>query len=151
MPAPNPAYDRPRVQRIPVKKINQLKKAINAPFENVEFYDTDVFHPASICAGAIFVLEELATKRKVRFSEYYDGQDGKYRILRKRIKATNVDREMLPPLIDFAVAQLEEFGIVKTKSLPGILCDDENDYEIKLVSPPRKTKNRKNKTSPTGK
>ena len=126
-------YDRPRVKRIPVKKIEQLKKAINAPLENVEFYDTEVFNPASICAGAIFVMEELAAKRKVRFSEYYDGEDDKFRFLTKRIKAKNVEREMLPPLVDCAVAQLEEFGIVKTKSLPGILCDGENDYEITMV------------------
>ena len=61
------AYSIPRVKRIPVKKINQLKKAINVPLENVEFYDTDVFHPASICAGAIFCPGGIGDKAKSPF------------------------------------------------------------------------------------
>ncbi len=47
---------------------------------------------------------------------------------------------MLPPLIDVAVEELEEFGIVKTTSLPELLVDGTNDYEITLANSSKRNK-----------
>ncbi len=74
-------------------KMLQRTKAINAKLNAINFYGGEPFNADQIRAGARFVLEELAEKGKVCYSEYYDGTKKKHSFLRKRIQADDVDKK----------------------------------------------------------
>ncbi len=89
----------------------------------------------AIEVAADYVLDILREHRKITYRQFYDGTDD---------TATKVDQAIVSPdcrgwysaegLIDIAVAQLEQQGVVETTQLDDVLPDGEPNYSIALTA-----------------
>ena len=94
------------------------------------------YTPASrIESGAKYLLSLLAQESPIRYSRFYDGLEETSRKLADAIGLEENLRSWYSAehIIDLAVYELIEQGIVQTKQLTEKLVDGEPDYEISLT------------------
>lgn len=79
------------------------------------------------------VLALLHERRRVEYNYFYDGSDERHETLTKEL---GLDDDWISPelLVDEAVGQLAQAGLIETRDLEAKLADDETDYEIILTS-----------------
>ena len=87
--------------------------------------------------AADYLLGVLLDSQELAYSTFYDGTDNTHDELMKSIGLED-EWYSAERLIDLAVVQLEEQGIVRTEKLASKLADDENDYLIELTDAGRK-------------
>ena len=78
-----------------------------------------------------YLLTVLMRRSEVQYSEFFDGSDEAHRLLLENIGSPDVDYPEL--LMDLAVYQLEDLGIVEKFELDERLVDGEPDYVIILT------------------
>jgi hypothetical protein len=85
--------------------------------------------------GAKHLLSILAQESPIRYSRFYDGSEETSRKLEEAIGLEPACRGWysVEHIMDLAVYELSEQGIVQTKSLNEKLVDAEPDYEIFLT------------------
>lgn len=76
-----------------------------------------------------FIIKELLEHGAVSYSKFYDGTTECNEKLKKDIGVTD-EWHQPEPLVDLAVFQLKEQGIVETKEMDSELIDGTNDYSI---------------------
>ena len=89
------------------------------------------------CAGRIekavrFLLPILQAEKWVTYSRFYDGTDECHRRLCASL-GEDPDCSEAEVLMDLAVDQLLELGVVRRLDLDEKLLDGENDYRVELV------------------
>ena len=85
--------------------------------------------------AATYLLSILETSRTIEYSAFYDGTEETNRKLCAGIGISPEDGEWYSAeaLMDNAVGQLEQQGIVQTEFLEDLLPDDEPNYRITLT------------------
>ncbi len=89
-----------------------------------------------ILKAARFLLNELNESETVCYSKYYDGEEKTNESLRIEMEIKEGEFSYDLPywcLIDFAVIQLNEQGIVDVTDLKSFLLDGEHDYSITIT------------------
>ncbi len=81
---------------------------------------------------ALFLIELLKEKGSVDFDYFYDGTDETEMKLNKALEYPKDDEESVI-LMDIAISELEDMGIVETKQLSSKLADDEFNYRTRLT------------------
>jgi len=87
-------------------------------------------------SGAKHLLSILAQQSPIRYSHFYDGSEATSEKLADAIGIEVECRDWysVEHIMDLAVYELSEQGIVETKDLDEKLPDGELDYEISLTS-----------------
>jgi hypothetical protein len=94
------------------------------------------YTPASrIESGAKYLLSLLVQESPIRYSQFYDGLEETSGKLAEAIGLEEDLRNLFcaEHIIDLAVYELLEQGLVQTKQLNKKLVDGEPDYEISLT------------------
>jgi hypothetical protein len=95
--------------------------------------------PADVIQSAgEYLLSRLLEANSLQYSTFYDGEDVTHDQLCRAIGLVDEDGEpddwySAEALIDLAVVQLEEQGILATEQLNSKLADGEPDYLIELI------------------
>ena len=80
-----------------------------------------------------YVLSKLRENPSIRYSQhFYDGGELEQQTARE-MGLDDYDAEIVACLVDFAVGQLEDQGLVTTKELEELMADGEKDYLIELT------------------
>lgn len=95
-------------------------------------------HPVQLVARAgTLILDLLKEAPSVRYSVFYGDTKGQEEWLVKEICETDEEvrrfEEETPSIVDSAVYQLEQLGIVETENLNNELIDGFHDYRISLT------------------
>ena len=80
-----------------------------------------------------YLMDLLKTEPLIRYSRFYDGTVETAKALNRTL---GLDENDWPPeegLMNWAIDELEEVGLVKTEDLPNILADGYSDYEVSLT------------------
>ena len=84
-----------------------------------------------------YLLGLLKSEAAVCFSRFFDGSDETQADLIKGVGFEPHDEDDLSDcpeaIMDAAVAQLEQGGMVRTEELSELLADEHNDYRIELT------------------
>lgn len=108
------------------------------------------YRPAELIEQAAnYLLSILQTRGSVDYSEFYDGTNEANEKLCAGLGITPEDGEWYSAegLMDNAVAQLEDQGIVQTELLESLLVDKEPNYRITLTTAGRMALDRRFKFS----
>ena len=90
--------------------------------------------------AARYLLSVLETRDWVDYSTFYDGTETTAERLRQAVEPNPDDNSQSPELMmDLAVGQLTEQGIVEFIELDSKLSDEENDYRIAWAKGGRET------------
>lgn len=81
---------------------------------------------------ALFIIELLKEKEHVDFDFFYDDTAETLVKLNKALKYPEEDVESVV-LVDIAISELEDMGIVETEQLSSKLADDEFNYRTRLT------------------
>lgn len=86
--------------------------------------------------GAKYLLSILAQESPVRYSRFYDGSEDTSQKLADGIGIEEECKDWYcaERIIELAVYELSEQGIVETRKLDELLTDGERDYEIILTA-----------------
>lgn len=81
-----------------------------------------------------FLIPILRAEKWVKYSRFYDGTDECHgRLCASLGEDPDYDEDEAEVLMDLAVEQLLELGVVRRVDLDEKLSDGENDYRIELV------------------
>ena len=81
-----------------------------------------------------YLLDRLLDATKLPYSTFYDGTDATHDQLTKSVGLEDDGWYSPEHLVDLAVYELEEQGIIETEELATTLEDGENDYLIRLTT-----------------
>ena len=84
-------------------------------------------HASSIELAIRYLLPILQAEKAVNYSRFYDGTDECCAQLRASL-GVDPDHDHAELLMDLAVAQLQDNGVVRRVDLDDKLSDGENDY-----------------------
>ena len=94
--------------------------------------------PANVIKdGAHYLLSVLESESSVPYSRFYDGEDDTHAALNKALGLED-DWYCAEVILDLAVSQLEEQGLVTTTPLDTFLADGESDYLIAITDAGKK-------------
>lgn len=91
-----------------------------------------------IANGAALLLGILSKESPIRYSRFYDGSEETFHKLAVALGLKENDEDRGPGIIDLAVFELVQQGVVETRKLEEPLADGEKDYEIKLTEDGRR-------------
>jgi hypothetical protein len=97
------------------------------------------YSAASAIEGAgKYLLDRLLAATKLPYSTFFDGTDATHDQLTKSVGLEDDGWYSPEHLVDLAVYELEEQGIIETEELTTALEDGEHDYLIQLTEEGRK-------------